>query len=204
MPTTLRPAQSRALIRAVVPHLDGTPPGLHTTTVTARLVSFFPGWRLLDLWDESGPTSRHWIVFMGPDGDVVVADGRAETLYSLAVRVPIVLNNADSAQDYLNVFCAIVQTPEGRFQIVEGPEDLDWISDTLTTARREIGALLMPVQSAKRTSCGSWKFRVCAVLGRNLFAATAKVAQSGTVDIERDAVLATGLPVRDDRLTALG
>lgn len=204
MTTTLRPAQAQALIRAVVPYIDGTPPDPYTTVVTAGDLSFFPGWRLLCLQDEAKCTPRRWPVFAGPAGEVVVVDGRAETLYGLAAHVPISLTNAVTAQEYLGVFCALVQTSVGRFQIVEAPEDLDWISDSLTTARKEIGMLLAPVRGVGHGEAGYWRFKMCVILDRTLFAATATITPEGIVDIVQDAVLATGLPVRDDRLGALG
>lgn len=191
-------------VQAVAPHVDGTPPDQKTAEVFVQDLPFFPGHQLLEIREPACmPPGRWCAVWDEATGEAEILDGAPAHIYALAGRVNLALS-AKSVGPYLRFFCAFARGPQGRFCLVEGPQELDWMSDSTMTAREEIADLLSPLELGPQDPDGTWHLFGCFVLARSLFRAQVTVTLDGVVSITREATLAENLPVGDDALEDMG
>jgi hypothetical protein len=129
----------------------------------------------------------------------VPEDGQAQTLYALRPAI-----TQETILPYARFFFAWARGPHGRFHLVEGPEDLAWVSDMLTAVRREVAAILRPLTLLGRGPGDTFLLTGCFVLARSLFLARVAVGPDGVVNLSEETVMLQNLPVRDEALGEWG
>ena len=196
--TKLDAKQAASVLRDVNPLCDGAAFDAASTTIMARPLAFFPGWRLLDIADFSLlPAAR--CEALQKNKAVILLDGSNAPIYRLARSLPIALDG-ERVIAYVRFFFQQVQVGGRRFLIAETVDDIAWLGEPPAPLRKEVGRRLLPLTA--RAEGNGWRVQATLLSGAALFAASIDVAADGVVGIAAHDVLVEELPVRDGVLDA--
>lgn len=178
------------------PHFEHAEFDSIQTTMLAQNISFYPGYRFLDIADYSvSPEKRRFVVYK--DNDIVVLNWSNEPIYSLNLRVPIQLDKNNIA-DYIRFFFTYVRGKHGRFIISESVDDIHWKEDPPPAARKAIGKMLLPLGLTEQDESGIFKTKATMMFRDSLFRADLEIKPNGLVIISNEELLVEDMPVRDD------
>lgn len=183
------------------PHLDGSPFDPVDTTALGIELSFYPGYRFLDLADYSTmPGKRRFVLFKdsgnADENDVVVLNWTNEPIYLLNHNLPIVLNNENVAE-YIRFFFTYVRGKHGRFIVTENVDDINWKEDPPPQARKAIAKMLIPLEILEEKS-GKYYLKSTMMFRDCLFKSDIEVQKNGLVTLMNEELLVEDMPVLDD------
>ena len=189
-------AESENLLQEINPKLQGGQFAPATVTILGQELSFYPGYRFLDMADyESAPPVRRFVIYK--PGDVVVLNWTNEPIYELNARAPIMLTE-DTVVDYVRFFFTYIRGRHGRFQISENVDDILWREEPPPAARKAIGGILGPVHVGSVEPDGTFKLNLCMMFKDSLFKAVAEVKPDGLVTLTNEELMIEDMPVLDD------
>lgn len=190
------------LMGAVNPLLDGAPFNPRTVTVLAAELSFYPGWRLLDLADHEVVPARRVHVLYNPEASqpLRILDWTNAPIYALNRAAPLTLKDDRAVVDYVRFFFAYVRGRHGRFIIAENVDDIAWKEDPPQAARKAIGNLLEPVRMTGESKDGTKTLVVRMIFKDSLFRSTVLVSPDGMVSLTDEELVVEDMPVVDDLL----
>ena len=184
------------ILDQVNPLLEGTPFDPVETTVLAQDLSFYPGYQLVEISDQSisPPLVRH--VLYKPD-DVVVLDWSNKPIYDLNGRAPIKLDEMNVC-DYAYFFFTYVRGQHGRFIIVQNVDDIDWKEEPPPAARKAIGKMLEPLNIKEKAKNGVYHLEARVVFKDSLFKTDIYVEPNGQITLADEELLIEDMPILDD------
>jgi hypothetical protein len=192
----LDPEESSALLEEINPKLQGSAFAPATVTILGQELSFYPGYRFLDMADyESVPPVRRFVVYK--PGDAVVLNWTNEPIYELNARAPISLNE-HTVVDYVRFFFTYIRGRHGRFLVAESVDDIMWREEPPPAARKAIGNILSPLSVASAAADGSYRLNLCMMFKDSLFKAVAEVGRDGLVTLTDEELMIEDMPVLDD------
>ncbi len=185
-----------SLLEEVNPALGPAPFNPATATILAQDLSFYPGYRFLDIADyEVTPPPRRFVIHR--PGHTVILNGTNEPIYGLNERAPPVLNES-TVCDYVRFFFTYVRGKHGRFLITETVDDVHWKEEPPPAARKAIGKMLEPVHIRKKDAQGNFIVATCMVFKDSLFRADALVKPGGLITLTNEQLVIEDMPVLDD------
>jgi hypothetical protein len=188
--------ESENLLQEINPVIDGSPFAPATATVLAQALSFYPGYRYIEIADyEAHPPRRRFVIHK--PRDVVAINGSNEPLYALNERAPIALND-NTVSDYVRFFFSNVRGRHGRFLITENVDDIQWREEPPPAARKAIGKILVPLTVTARENDGGYRLSACMMFKDSLFKANVTVRRDGVVSLSDEELLIEDMPVLDD------
>lgn len=188
--------ESERLLEEINPVIDGGNFSPASATVLAQDISFYPGYRFLEIADFSvQPPRKRFVIYKS--NDIVALDGTNEPLYALNERAPITLND-DTVGGYVRFFFTYVRGRHGRFLITETVDDIQWREEPPPAARKAIGKILNPVTVTGRNAEGDFVLSLCMMFKDSLFKATVTVKPHGVVALSDEELLIEDMPVLDD------
>jgi hypothetical protein len=165
--TKLETAEIVGILDRLNPEFEGTVFKPEQTTIMAQDISFYPGYRLLDIADHSNvPTMRRFVVY--GDDQFMVLNFSNETIYELNKAMPILLSESNVG-DYALFFFTYVRGKHGRFIVTENIDDIRWKDDPPPSARTTIGKMIAPVQLEKTDEHGDFHLKACMIFKDSLF-----------------------------------
>lgn len=178
------------------PEFDGSTFDPLETTILAQSLSFYPGYRMLDIADHAAmPPLRRFTLYSAED--CVILNFSNEPIYELNLKLPINLN-ADNVSDYVRFFFTYVRGRHGRFIITENVDDIAWKEDPPPSARKAIGQMLVPVTLEKTDSEGNFILMATMVFKDNLFKSKIKIDPKGFASLSDEELLVEDIPILDD------
>ena len=166
------------------------------TTVMAQTLSFYPGFRLLDIADyTSMPPLQRFVIYK--HGKFVVINFRYEPIYEFNKALPIKLTDENVA-DYVRFFFNYVRGKHGRFILCEGIDDINWKDDPPPQARKAIGKMIIPITLEERIPGTDFQLKLCMMFKDSLFKSDVTVKADGTVALSNEERLIEDMPVMDD------
>lgn len=195
--TKLNVDETAPILDEVNPHLEGIPLDPLNTTLLAYDLPFYPGYRLLDIYDHAvTPPLRRFAIFR--PGDVVVIDWTNVPIYGLNQRLPVKLDDSNVAE-YVRFFFTYIRGRHGRFIVIEGVDDIQWKEDPPPAARKAIGKMLEPVHVKEKSPDGkTWKLEARVMFKDSLFKTEVHVSQHGDVILANEEILIEDMPILDD------
>lgn len=194
--TKLELAEIATILDKLNPEFDGTMFDPVEATILSQDVSFYKGYRLLDIADyASVPALRRFVLYT-PD-DFTILNFTNEPIYEINQKCPITLNEENVA-DYVRFFFTYVRGRHGRFIITEGVDDISWREDPPPSARKAIGKMLAPVELEKVDDEGNFHLKACMVFKDSLFRSKVKIEPNGFVSLSDEELLVEDMPVLDD------
>lgn len=189
-----------SLMGAVNPLLDGAPFNARTVTVLAAALSFYPGWRLLDIADHETVPPRQVRVLYNPNAPtpLCLLDWTNAPIYALNQTGAIALNDANVV-DYVRFFFTCVRGRHGRFIVAENVDDITWREEPPAAARKAISGLLEPVRITGKTP-EQWDLVVRMIFKDSLFKSSVHVSTAGMVILSDEELVVEDMPVVDDIL----
>lgn len=191
-------ADVATILDQVNPDFDGVQFDPVETTVMAVDLSFYPGFRFLDIADHTSMPPLQRFVIHSPEKAVVV-DFTNEPIYALNKSVPIQLSEENIAE-YIRFFFTYVRGRHGRFLIAESVDDIQWKEEPPPAARKAIGKMLSPVTLKKIGEDGTYHMEACMMFKDSLFKSDVNVKPDGLVSLENEELLIEDMPVLDDTL----
>jgi hypothetical protein len=190
--------ESEAVLAAVNPAISGGDYNAKTATVLAHDLSFYKGYKFLDIANyDAMPAFRKFVIYK--EGDVVVLDWTNKPLYDLNKRAPIDINEKNITE-YTRFFFSYVRGRHGRFIVAETVDDINWSEEPPPAVRKAIGQLLEPVQLVEEHDDGTYKLDICLVFKKALYKTHVSVDKDGIVNIEKEEFLLDDIPALDDTL----
>lgn len=178
------------------PEFDGSIFDPVETTILAQSVSFYSGYRLLDIADHAAiPPLRRFALYS--DTDFFVLNFSNEPIYELNQKLPISLNK-DNIADYARFFFTYVRGRHGRFIIIESVDDIAWKEDPPPSARKAIGQMLTPIILENVDKDGSYQLSATMIFKDSLFKSKIKIDSKGFVSLSDEELLVEDMPVLDD------
>lgn len=170
-----------------------------SVTVLGQEISFYQGYRFLDIADHSqSPPHRRFVIHK--PGEVVVLDGTNEPIYKLNERAPIVLID-ENIVDYAKFFFTHVRGRHGRFLIVESVDDVSWREEPPPGARKAMGKIVSPVALLGKDERGAFLLSACMIFKDSLFRTRIHVQPgNGIVSLSDEEIAIEDMPVTDDTL----
>ena len=194
--TKLELSEIATILDQVNPKLDGTVFDAVETTILAQDISFYPGYRLLDIADHTSTNPiRRFVVYKADD--FIVLNFTNEPIYALNEKLPIKLTE-DNIRDYVWFFFTYVRGRHGRFIITENIDDIQWKEEPPPSARKAISAMLSATNVQEITSEGQFTINATMVFKDSLFRSTIKIDANGAVSLSNEELLIEDLPVMDD------
>jgi len=196
--TKLEPDEVASLIDIYNPLFEGSIFDPLETTIMAQNLSFYPGFRYLDIGDYTCVPSMHRYCIDGPDTHVVL-DWSNEPIYRLNQEAPIVLNE-ETVCEYVRFFFKHVRGKNGRFLVVENVDDIRWRDTPPPAARKTIGEMIIPVQIYEMRDDGTFDLKISVMFKDSLFECDAEVKPDGLITLSNEKLLVEDMPVLDNVL----
>jgi hypothetical protein len=194
--TKLELAEVTSILERLNPEFYGTVFTPDETTIMAQDISFYPGYRLLDIADYSNvPTMRRFVVY--GDDQFVVLNFSNETIYGFNKALPVLLDESNVG-DYARFFFTYVRGKHGRFIITEAIDDIDWKDDPPPSARTTIGKMISSLHLEKVDEHGDFHLKACMVFKDSLFKSSIKIEKNGFVSLADEELLIEDMPILDD------
>lgn len=188
--------ETEQILERVNPHMQGSTFDPSHTVIMARDLSFYEGYRFLDIADHrSMPQNRRYVLLSKKD--IVVLDFTNHPIYALNAKLPIALDD-DNIDDYVRFFFSNVRGRHGRFLITESVEDINWREDPPPSARKAVGKMLHPLEIYRNN--GGYELKGQMMFKDTLFQADIAVTKDGTVSLSNQQLLIENMPVLDDTL----
>jgi len=167
------------------------------SAVRARPLACYPAWTLCEA-RVSGDGTPGALPFLSGDRGVVLLSGENDPVFALNRAIGLQLTGEAAFLDYWLLFCSAVRGEDGRFQVIESPDQIAW-RDAIDPARAaEVRARVDP---PRMRSCDAEaaEFTGCVVYGGTLFAARFKVHADGRVEMLSDEAIAEQPVARAER-----
>ncbi|MCB9988078.1 MAG: hypothetical protein H6868_01950 [Rhodospirillales bacterium] len=188
--------ENTAILEEINPLLEGSPFDPVTATILAQDVSFYPGYRFLDINDyETVPHKRKFALYK--PGNAVALNWTNEPVYMLNEKAPLQLN-ADNVAAYVRFFFTYVRGHHGRFVIIETADEIAWREDPPPAARRAVSEMICPMTVTDHDSDGTYHLIACMIFKDSLFKSQVHVTAGGLVSLSDESLLIEDMPVLDD------
>jgi hypothetical protein len=194
--TKLELAEVTSILERLNPEFDGTVFKAEETTIMAQDISFYPGYRLLDIADHTNVPIMSRFVIYGDD-QFVVLNFSNETIYGFNKALPVHLDESN-VLDYARFFFTYVRGKHGRFIITEGIDDIRWKDDPPPSARTTIGKMINPLHLERIDEHGDFHVKACMVFKDSLFRSNVKIQMNGFVSLADEELLIEDMPILDD------
>lgn len=178
--------------------------GIHLRPEATRLrilpLDFFPRHRLIAFisTDTIPPTTRFAI---GRPNDLHFMDWTREGLYAVNQALGLQLDK-ENCRDYLRFALEFITGPQGRFLLVEKPEDLPWRGNEPGEAMAKAAASLRPLKLVSDSKAG-FILSGTILFDRCIIALEAKISRAGEIILENEDVVATDAPAYFDPVQML-
>ncbi|MAI61181.1 MAG: hypothetical protein CBB87_01680 [Micavibrio sp. TMED27] len=164
--------------------------------ILAQNISFYPGYRLLEIADHTVmPSVKRYAVYS--DDEFFIINFSNEPIYKFNVDLPINLNK-ENVSDYVRFFFTYVKGKHGRFILTENVDDIPWKEDPPPSARKALGDLIIPITIEDHDEEGSFFIRCCMCFKDSLFKTRVKIQKNGLVSMSEEELLVEDMPVLDD------
>lgn len=190
--------EAEALLQELNPLLDGAPLNPQTATILTMALSFYPGYRFLDIADHNQIPPRRIHALYAP-GKLVVLDWTNGPIYAMNQKKLLQLDDSNVAE-YVRFFFTFVRGRHGRFLITESVDDIAWKDEPPPTARKAIGNLIEPARLTGTDPDGSYFLTVRMMFKDSLFKANVTVKPDGQVSLSDEELVVEDMPVQDDVL----
>lgn len=187
-----------ALLQEINPKLDGSPFDARSATILAMALSFYPGYRLLDIADHGTVPARRVSILYAP-GNIIVLDWTNGPLYALN-KTGLLQIDDSNVIEYVRFFYAFVRGRHGRFLITESADDIVWKEEPTPAARKAISRLVEPLRLVGTSPLGDYVLSARIIFKDSLFKATISVSPQGGVTMSEEELVIEDMPVQDDVL----
>lgn len=192
----LKKTDLQKTLKRVNPHLDHVEFDPGTTAILAQDISFYPGYRFLEITDNSSvPACTRFVIDGGEQ--IHVLDWTPSPIYALNETVPLMLSE-DNVDDYVRFFLKYVRGTKGLILLAENVDDIEWKDDPPPPARKAIGKMLVPVNVIEKKKDSSFVLEVTAMMKDSLFKVHALVSETGILSFQNEEILVEDMPVLDD------
>lgn len=194
----LNKSETKDMLLLLKEKLDLADASADTIDILSASLSFYPGYRLLELTDRSSsPVKKRFVIYMGDD--VVFMDYTNVPIYELNKRVSIVLTK-ETLFDYVRFFFRFVRGRHGRFIVTESLDDIQWREEPSVNGRRSLDKMIEPLFIKEINDDGSYILGANVIFKDALFACNINVKQNGIIRLSDENLLIESLPVVDDVL----
>lgn len=176
------------------PDFDGIDFDPVNTVIMSVDMPFYPGWRFLDIVEESGGKKVQRFVVYHPE-NYYILNFTNEPIYKMNQEIPLTLT-LDNVCDYVRFFFTYVRGRHGRFLICETVEDIAWKEEPPPPARKAIGQMLKPL--SVRAKQAPFEMDATMIFKDSLFKSKITVTLDGLVTIGDEELLIEDIPVYDD------
>jgi hypothetical protein len=173
----------------------------HCDRVRTRPLRCFGGALLVEIQGYATDDGEPGLISLVMATDsVAVADGQSAVLHGLCDRYGAQLETEEARLDYLHLFTNWVRGDEGRFQLVEEPQQLVARRRDPVWTPQAMQGHLRPVQSAGQDDEGRWLYDATVAYAEALFRARFALAANGMIEMVDDDPLEEGLPLWPETL----
>lgn len=192
--------ETEDLLNTLNPVLDGTPFDPETSVVMGMDLSFYPGYRLIEIAHHATMPARKLHILYKTGGKPVILDWTNAPIYALNKTVPLALDD-HNITDYVRFFMAYVRGRHARFLIVESVDDIAWKDEPPATLRKVLGGLIEPLRITGTTPDGGISLDARMIFKDSLFKGVITVKTDGEITLTGEELLVEEIPVLDDVLS---
>lgn len=199
--TKLDTLEAQTLLAALSPLIEGSLYAAEKATVLAAPVSFYPGYRFIEISDHTTMPARKTALLYkeGGAGEATLLDWTNAPIYALNDKVPLSLDE-NTVKDYVRFFFLYVRGRHGRFVIVESIDEIAWKEEPPANARKAVGALIAPLHLYGIDNDGTYRLSARLLFKDSLFKADIVVGHDGHINLEGEELVIEDIPVVDDVL----
>lgn len=197
--TKLDVLEGESLLAEINPLIEGSPYLPEKTTILSMELSFYPGYRFIELADHSFMPPRKTSLVYKPGKSVTILDWSNGPIYELNERVPLSINEKNITE-YIRFFFTFVRGRHGRFLITESVDDIAWKDEPPATARKTISSLIEPIRLRGIEGNGSYILSARMIFKDSLFRTCITVTKKGNVKMDEEELVVEDIPVLDDVL----
>lgn len=186
---------SKSLIEQINPLIDLQAFSPKTSNVIKQELSFYPGYHFVQITDLKDKQKRR-VGAVYKNQDIHVLNWNNESIYKLNKEIPLQLTK-DNILSYILFFFSNVQGKEGRFYLVDTPEQIQWRDEPTKAAKRAIGRMIEPMDILSHTE-ELYTVKASIIFKRALFMSKINVDHQGTLEMYEQELLIEDLPVIEE------
>jgi hypothetical protein len=163
---------------------------------TARLLthplSFAPGFHFLKIIDHhQNPLKMLHVIYKNKE--TIILDGTHAPFDFLAENKHLLLT-PETIKNYVRFYFSYVKTPKGSFFIVDSPDNIPWVEEPTSAARRAIFKMMQPLELIDTDEEGVFHLKSSIFYKNSLFESDLTVDQSGKITLLNQELLVDDLP----------
>ena len=167
------------------------------STLRTLALSCYPGWQLCEARVRYAGQDGA-LAFLVADAGALLITGDSTAIHALNQAVGLALPDPESAIDYARLFCSLLRSEAGRYQVIESADQIAWRADAEPALVQRVASTLHPVRHTG-TDGDAFALEACILYGANLICARLKVYPGGQVEMPEDTPIAADLPVYPER-----
>ncbi|HEX7333788.1 MAG TPA: helix-turn-helix domain-containing protein [Pyrinomonadaceae bacterium] len=189
---SVEPVEARDLLAQAIDALSLTHGDWVTQFVAVRKLplSFYPeNSFLVEALAHLNNDSSGYLTFVHHPSGLSILDGTSPAIHELNHRLPLVLNEAQKASDYLRFLCAAVGAEHGTFMIVEKPKQIPWAENVDEEIKVPVEKVIEEIEflgTNETTEGTTWRFDANVVYSDSVYRASFNVMNSGMIDMLQD------------------
>lgn len=168
-----------------------------STTVRFQRLPFYRDYVLYELTEHGAIPPVKKYTLANKSGDAMVIDWTNKPIYDTNEKAPVILNE-DTVAAYVRFFFNYVRGRKGRFQLVEGIEDIRWQVEPPAQGRKVMQDMLSPVTITAQDGQGTYHLEGFMIFKDALFKTKIHVMKDGLISMTEEELKVEGLPVIQD------
>ena len=197
--TPLEHGKAAKILDQLNPLLDGSAFDASVARILKHTLPFYNGCELVEVsdYDVNPPRKVSFIYKEGNPEPVYILTGTNEPIYHLNKSTPVFLNE-ENICTYVLFFFSYVRGSYGRFNIVQGVDEINWREEPAPSGRKALGRMISPVTLKSANENGSFDLIATIVFRDSLFESSIHVDENGNVNMSNQEMLVENIPVLDD------
>ncbi len=168
------------------------------TIIMAQGLSFYPGFRLLDISDMTTIPEKRIYALVSDKHESILLDYTNEPIYAANEDAPIRLDTGVVA-DYVRFFFNFVRGAYGRFVLAESLDDIRWQEEPPLNARKAIAKMLTPLTLLERLP-ENYIMEAGFIFRDSLIKAKLDIDHKGKIRMYDEEIIIEDMPIMDEDL----
>lgn len=185
--------ESASVIKALNDNLQISDFNPKSAIVMGQSLTFYPEYSLIELSDKTiMPEKQIFALYKSPE-HFKILDYTNKPIYELNEECPISLDTG-TVIDYVRFFFNFVRGGQGRFNIAESLEDINWQDEPPLNARKAIAKLLIPLNVVGHKN-KTFTLKATYLFLDSLIQSEIIVDYKGLISIDNEEILIEDMPV---------
>lgn len=194
----LKTKETKDILSVVNQHTELSDFQPERTVIMAQGLSFYPGYRLLDISDLTEVPEKRVYGLINEKKESIILDFTNGPVYAVNENAPISLDTG-VVSDYVRFFFNFVRGSYGRFILAETLDDIKWQEEPPINARKAISKMLVPLTLIEKTAT-TYIMEASFIFRDSLIKAKLDITDKGIIKMYDEEIIIEDMPTLDEDL----